>query len=77
MTTITISYVSERFDYVQKEHKKELRNNCRDKNSPLKTHAKIPKRQYKKANEIEKLPLSELRYTLRNKLKTLCRVECR
>lgn len=69
MTTIIISYTSERFGIVQKENKKEPRNNHREKKiHQLRHELKSLKRQYKQANEMEKVPLLELRETLRKNL---------
>lgn len=65
MTTIVISYMSERFGYVQKEHKKKPRNNCQEKKiHQLKHELRSLKRQYKKSKWGGKItPFGTLRPT--------------
>lgn len=76
MKTILTSYASQNFGYVQKDHRKEPRNNRLE----MKIHQKrlelsSLKKLYKIANEMEKSHFSELRDTLRNEFKSLRRVE--
>lgn len=52
-------------------YKEEPRNNCLVKKIPqLKLELRSLRKQYRKANEAEKTPLSDLQDILRNKLKT-------
>ena len=77
LSTITISYASERFGYVEKGKKNQPYNKNRRarKIRELRKELKLLKKQYKLASPEESQPLAELRDILRKKLIAIRRAE--
>lgn len=71
-----IGYASERFGDVYKERKNLQTNNPQGKKfQPLREEISSARKQFTRANVVERPPHSELPETLRNKLKTLRRAD--